>query len=365
LLIPISFVEEIRPCPDVLGYSKRLEVCASYGHSNRDWRGIMELWQKQLIRKLFHYSAKHMDIEGAFLAKHPHVPSKLYKYRQFSDSHIDALEKGVLWSSSPDRLNDPYEAAVRFDSDRFLMEDLSPDEFVQVVKGISKKADAGESWEQPAPSRPIRSGDWMARNIKQFLDTTDMAHKAAFVSAMQQFSKDQMTAGVQRMTDLFRQGFSVLSLSATPVSELLWSHYSNSHTGFVVEYDFAALAYGDLRRRLCFPVFYTKKLRDATLYMARRDTANFNNLFGQYMLLMKQASWSYEEEWRIIHAIGPSHANFPILMPKPSAVIFGSQVKLDENVQKVLDYCAGQGISVHRAFQTPGQYGLSIRDGAL
>lgn len=40
----------------------------------------MELWQKQLIRGLFHYSTEHMDIERAFLVKHPHVPDRLYKY---------------------------------------------------------------------------------------------------------------------------------------------------------------------------------------------------------------------------------------------------------------------------------------------
>jgi hypothetical protein len=63
----------------------------------------MELWQKQLIRSLFHYSAKRMNIERAFMVKHPHVPSHLYKYRQFTPNHMGALEKSVLWMSSPDK----------------------------------------------------------------------------------------------------------------------------------------------------------------------------------------------------------------------------------------------------------------------
>ena len=304
-----------------------------------------------------------MDIDGAFSAKHPHVPNKLYKYRQFSDSHVDALEKGVLYASSPDRLNDPYEAAVRFDSDRFLMDDVPPDQFNEMVKAISQKVNAGEDWEQPTPSRPISSGEWMARTIKELVEKEDLPNKEEFIAVLKKLGRDQVAANVQRLTDMFRQGFSVLSLSATPISDLLWSHYSNSHSGFAIEYDFSTLPREDLRKRLCFPVFYTKKLRDATLYMARRDNANFNNLFGQYMLLMKQAQWSYEEEWRIIHAIGPDHANFPLVMPKPSAVIFGSKAKMGAIEQKVVDYCRREEITLRRAFQTPGAYGLSIKDG--
>jgi hypothetical protein len=38
---------------------------------------------------------------------------------------MDALRKGVLWLSSPDKFNDPYDAAVSFDSDRLRSIDPS------------------------------------------------------------------------------------------------------------------------------------------------------------------------------------------------------------------------------------------------
>jgi hypothetical protein len=85
----------------------------------------MELWKKQLVRSLFHYSPEFMNIERAFMVKHPHVPQRLYKYRQFSDNHLDAFKKNVLWLSSPDRLNDPYEGRVSFNVDRFIVDDQS------------------------------------------------------------------------------------------------------------------------------------------------------------------------------------------------------------------------------------------------
>ena len=98
----------------------------------------MERWQKQVIRSRFHYSAKRMQIERAFLIKHPHVPDRLCKYRKFSRDHLDALKRNVLWMSSPDRFNDPYDAAVSFDPDRFLVEEQSAQEFIATAESLTR-----------------------------------------------------------------------------------------------------------------------------------------------------------------------------------------------------------------------------------
>lgn len=321
----------------------------------------MELWQKQLVRSLFHYSAQRMDIERAFMTKHPHVPSRLYKYRQFTSNHLDALRKDVLWMSSPDRFNDPYDAAVSFDSERFLVEDQSAHDFIASTEEMDRVVKAGGFWQPRKLVRPVQQGEWHRRITAELLEGVDIPHKDKFVRAIEGFMKKQSDDGVKNMSDWFRKGFSVLSLSANWSSILMWSHYSDSHRGFVIEYDFGTLAYGDLRKRLCFPVFYTKKPRDATRYMARTDMNDYNNLFGQYMCLIKEYQWAYEKEWRIIHAIGPSHANTELAMPKPSAIILGSQVKQsDEDVMR--DLCCARAIPLRRIVQRPGIFDLSIAD---
>lgn len=316
----------------------------------------MELWQKQLVRSLFHYSTRHMDIERAFMVKHPHVPLRLYKYREFSDRHVDALKKDILWVSSPDKLNDPYEAQVSFDVDRFIVEDQSVEEFLADSREARRAMEAGEDWHPQRPAHPIRAGDWRRKTVAALLQSSDLPNQAAFASIVEEWSKEQAQARVRSMSEQFRRGFSVLSLSATANNKLLWAHYSNSHKGFAIEYDFGALPYDDLRRRLCFPVFYTNKLRDATRYLANPGTP-FNNLFGQYMCLVKQNDWAYEEEWRIIEAIGPDHANFEMTMPKPSAVLLGSQVApSDEEAMREL--CRARSIPLKRMVQKPGTFEL-------
>jgi hypothetical protein len=96
----------------------------------------MEPWIRQFIRALFPYSASRMDIERAFMVKHPHVQAKLYKYREFSSRHLDALARIALWMSSPNEFNDLYDAAVCFNPDRFLIEDQSAKEFIKSVREI-------------------------------------------------------------------------------------------------------------------------------------------------------------------------------------------------------------------------------------
>jgi len=79
-------------------------------------------WHRQLIKSLFHYSASRVNIESAFRIKHPQMPHYLYKYRSFSKEHKQALEENVLWRSSAENFNDPYEGFVTFKPTEFIVE---------------------------------------------------------------------------------------------------------------------------------------------------------------------------------------------------------------------------------------------------
>jgi hypothetical protein len=125
----------------------------------------MERWQRQFIRCFFPYSASRMRIEHAFLAKHPHVPRLLFKYREFKPSHLDALKRGVLYMSSPDRLNDPFDTTVFFDPARFIIEDLSLPEFIEHVKEIERDVHSGTPWRPKVIKNPVRQHDWLRRVI--------------------------------------------------------------------------------------------------------------------------------------------------------------------------------------------------------
>jgi len=318
----------------------------------------MEKWQQQLIRKLFHYSRARLDPEAAFQIKDRHLPSKLYKYRSFTDSHKDALEAGVLWVSSPNKLNDPYEAAVTLDPNRFFVEDQSDAELSAAMK---KKLEAGTLFDLEPLRNPVELRDIWRRNAEATLGNCYGDRTEKIIEIFATINTERNLKIVKELSDGFRRSLSILSLSEEPASDLMWSHYSSSHTGFLIEYDMNSLLPSDIRRRFCFPVFYTHKIRDITRYIRKIDRSDLNNIFAHYICLIKKADWQYEKEWRFIQAIGPDQANFKLSMPTPSAIVLGSCVS-DEDASWMADFCRSRSIPMKRATQTAGRFGLIIKD---
>lgn len=284
-----------------------------------------------------------------------------YKYRNFNEHTINALEEDQLWFSSPDRFNDPFDTAIYFDASRFHMDDLPPEQFIEQVKEMEATVKSGGIWNPPKIENPITTEEWYEKLLATHLSDLEPAFRSEVKATLDECMRAVHEVGIQRMNNGLRQGFGVLSLSANPTSVLMWSHYSDSHRGFCVEYDFDSLEYSNLRKRLCFPVFYRRKRTDATRYLRRRTMDDFNNLFGQYLCLLKSDEWSYEQEWRIVHAIGPDHANGLFDMPPPSALILGARSK-DDDEAWARDFCARRGIPLRRARQSYDTLQLSLVD---
>ena len=176
----------------------------------------MERWQRQFIRYLFPYSASRMQIEPAFVVKQPHIPQFLYKYREFEPTHLDALRRGVLYMSSPDRFNDPFDTTVFFDPSRFVVEDVPAKEFIKRAKEINCGERSGEPWLPKAIKKPIRQDDWIRKEIAEVLKDEQTDLRDALMDTVKEWLDKQSEEMRQRMREAFRSGFSVLSLTADP-----------------------------------------------------------------------------------------------------------------------------------------------------
>jgi hypothetical protein len=216
---------------------------------------------------------------------------------------------------------------VYFDVDRFFTEDQSAEEFLASMKKMKRNIDAGGEWIPVPIKNPIQQREWRRKITTEFLNDQPTGVRNAMLSAFDAWQRTQWENMVRLMSKRLRAGLSVLSLCENATSILMWSHYSANHTGFCIEYDLRALEGGDLRRRLCFPMFYRKKLTDATRYFAKRDFKDFNNLFGIYICLLKSDEWAYEKEWRIACTVGASNATDRVQMPKPKAIILALAYK--------------------------------------
>lgn len=318
----------------------------------------MELWQRQLIRNHFPYSASKLSIEAGFVAKFPHIPQKLYKYRCFSKYHKEALERDQLWFSSPNNFNDPFDTAIYFNPDCFLVENLSIEQVQEKIKEFETLSNKTPVWEPKKVKNPIRSDAWLENMMRPVLSNMSGHDQSEIKSVIKELKGKVNEEIVNRMMADLRSGYSVLSLSANPTSNLMWSHYSESHKGFCIEYDFGILPYSHIRKRMCFPVLYRKKRTDATRYL-RRMGEDFNNLFAGYLCLLKSYDWEYEKEWRIMHPIGSPHANEPLWMPVPHAIILGMDAS-PEDAEWLTIFCNSRGIVLKQAKRKFGTLEISI-----
>jgi hypothetical protein len=191
-------------------------------------------------------------------------------YKYLHPDRLDVLSNGCIRFTQPAVLNDPFETLPAFTAfrDRQLKE-IAPD--------FSRRMEVFETL-----------------GIK-----TDDLLNSLFDSVY-----DKVVA------QLFSQHFGILSLSRCRDNILMWSHYADSHRGFVIGFDsenkFFAPSNGKANGGLR-DVKYSKKR--PMLPADGLDSLNTDgmNTWNENILFTKSEDWAYEQEMRILAS--PSSAD--------------------------------------------------------
>jgi hypothetical protein len=296
-----------------------------------------------------------MHQAAADLIKHRNMPSRLYKFRRFCDQHKHALQAGVLWRTAPCKFNDPYDSVVYFDTSRLPIEDMDYSALCAELKAIETNR---ASWRPKPTTHPISRKEWFEKHLfnrvqKEEADFLRKTNEVAWRRVQEE--------SVKQMSDAVRSGYSVICFAGDVTSVLMWSHYSQDHRGFCIEYDLRKNNLG----RLCYPVFYRKKLTDFTRYVLKENIEDCNNLFGIYASLLKSDEWSYEQEWRIVLPLGKSSEGpsieGPECMPKPTAIILGALVD-PKDADWMTQFCARKSIPLRKMKQHLHEFRLEMVD---
>ncbi|MBN3348292.1 hypothetical protein CF050_15760 [Clostridium botulinum] len=212
------------------------------------------------------------------------APKKLYKYRMFNDSSIENLKNNTLWFNLPKNFNDPYDFGVFMSNDGIIRYNINKDkEFKEIY-------------------------DKYMEIYKE--NSTILKSMGDIVNPIIDNDKGKL----KQMFEDFRDHICICSLSEVNDSLLMWSHYTNSHSGFCIEYDFTQI------NNVCselHPVFYDNKIIDITQYYKYKN----QDLF-KVAILNKSTEWSYENEWRIVEYNSITEG-MSINVPKPIALYFG------------------------------------------
>lgn len=189
---------------------------------------------------------------------------KFYKYRGnvdlYSEKGLELFERDInmisnseIWCSKLNDLNDPFEGEYNMD----LFD-----------KNLDKTT-----------------------NLMSFL-------------GLKKKSKDVNRSFSDSVKNLFKfsiQTRGIYSLTTDYKNDLMWSHYSNSHSGFCIEYEFDSLKMLDIKYKEHIPPnlnHFEKVNYSDKPFSLNKLNINFTDI--EKFLFHKNIKWKYEEEWRIV-----------------------------------------------------------------
>lgn len=211
--------------------------------------------------------------------------TRLYKY--YDEGRYEFFKNGLIRYTQPQAFNDPFEMKPHFStlaSKQFIAELINKE-----YEGVIRK----EYNNLPDEIRHTIS----YREFQRLMES-----KKGWIKSQMEKCSDQLAPRAKKtLHDGFEKHVGVLSLTEVPDNLLMWSHYANSHQGFIVEFD-ADHEFFDQRKsdkddfRCLRRVSYSKS----------RSTPAFLDIVSLDDLLSKGDVWSYEREWRMLVALEDS-----------------------------------------------------------
>jgi len=251
-------------------------------------------------------------------------PAFLYKYCKFNKDHIEYTERifthSEIYLCSPAEFNDP------FDSKPIIICDLVEGQnLITLLEKYKKKAEnKGLPWNEPEIQKKLQA--MIARkDFSQLNEPLTLSHRKSI------------------------EGLGVFCMTKKRDDILMWSHYSDAHTGFCLEFDATTK-------------FFARALN--VIYEEHRQCINaFDSYTPQQLadkLLTKAKDWKYEKEWRIVdHINGQGTQKFP--EEALTGVIMGCRISKD-NKEKIINWCGDrkQRPNLYEAREKEKEFGLDI-----
>lgn len=246
---------------------------------------------------------------------HPEI-TKLYKYRSFSDRTFNMLKNNQLYFAASFTFNDPFDCRARKEFEFTDNKDL-----------IKKMA-------------PLEAAH---QSI-----TVDQA----IVYLENIIADNQKEEYLNRKSNLFQklvlEQFGICSFSEVSNDILMWSHYSDGHQGFCLEFERSP----DNMLQWARPVDYPNNDEFPYVEYWRQNPNEQLEEFSK-IVTTKSQHWSYEKEWRILDRpdqISEQYRghiqSYPEIMLK--GVIFG--VRMPANKKQVIkEILVGRNVDLYEA----------------
>src|SRR5258706_1189401 len=200
------------------------------------------------------------------------IPDKLYKYQSYNIQTISNLRKRLLWFSKPKRFNDPFDCTINYD-----------------INKIEKT-----TWKLIFDSMKIPQGSNKAGENKNMFDKYQNDDEPSDEFIGQYAPIFRKVIDDQKEKQILEDGIACLTEVVDNI--LMWSHYSDGHRGFCLEFSTDYLPF-----YMAAPVKYSNDLSTLSSQSAEDEI-----LFE--LATTKAVDWKYEKEWRIFVDLGETGA---------------------------------------------------------
>lgn len=318
------------------------------------------------------------------LMKHvcEHIPSRFFRYRGCTELSIDAFDKDILFASTSDQFNDPYDCLFRYDKKglrQSILQSLSK-EYIFILREFLR---FGNKF--PDELNSFYTKDFLAYAIASIRDASDdeIQNSEGFYSEFRKKFSENYDKRIDKAVEAVKRNAYIACFSETINSVTMWSHYANNHKGFALEYDYIPL---QMQCQKCekfkqcekaiinniYPVIYDKNRYEATNYLVSSilkmmglPVNNPDTLTVTKCQLYKSTQWSYEKEWRLIitlrnDCIKPKEDYFGIMNVRPKAIYYGTRISPIN--KKMLHLIAKEkGISEYQMYIDDKSYNYSVK----
>ena len=298
-----------------------------------------------------------MQIQEALELRDRYLPVSLYRYRSFdADGYsVKNLQDRVIWLNSPLNFNDPFDSVLSLSADILFQEG-----FAQNVSALLTEPpwdttlDAGRKETILKSLDPFRTFAEIAVKLSNDTRVPFELQVEILLSTIQKEHEETE----DQLNQTLRDNLSVCCFSEKDDSVLMWSLYSERHTGFCVEYSTWHMRPPD-EIGFIHPVNYRKDLIDVTAYFRSsirngRLDPDYNNWMATIASCHKSPEWAYEKEWRYIFP--GKRATIPMPAQK---IIMGARIS-SENRAKLLAIAKEQRIRILECSLARPEFKLQI-----
>ena len=252
-----------------------------------------------------------------------------YKYLPFNDGSLEIIKSGTIKFTSPLEFNDPFDSRPYITPESIESIFTSrPDLFKRTGEELGL-----------SPAKRLQSKEKLIRKLRENVLSGNYQHNLL---------KDT----------------GIVCLSRTALNILMWSHYADSHRGFVVEFAIPKMGTRQDAKQavdllVSFPVVYRTKRPHVSL----GSNGDFRHV--EESILTKSVDWEYEDEERVI-----GYERKPGIYKYESDRVLSSIVAgtlmHDDNYNRLNEILIernkqyGTSVQLYRAILNSDSYGLTV-----